>query len=75
MIDAPFITCPDCENRDPFCETCNGTGRVYFAKERTVLDWWRDLSPKRRGQFIFAGAFVGALAFCIFVMWIAGMLW
>lgn len=75
-ITAPFIVCPDCsgrgmdEKRQFLCDTCTGVGRIYFDRERTLLDWWADLPIYQRLALVGAMVMIGTLAVVLGGFWL-----
>jgi len=75
---AEFIDCPDCHGMMivdkgvydyVICDTCSGTGRIYFnRKNRTPLDWWYSLPTWKRANYLAMAAFASTLLFIMLVV-------
>lgn len=74
-ISAPFINCPDCVNGTRkgylYCDTCAGTGRIYFQYEpdftTRIREWWQRL-PGWEQRMYFGCVFILAASFIAVVI-------
>jgi hypothetical protein len=83
---AEFINCPDCNGQgfeitydeypqgfEKICQLCDGVGRIYFNKKKTLLDRWYTLPSWKRANIAAMFMFSGMLFIILGIMKACGL--